>query len=383
MTENTTETETQAEAAEPTLNPDETPTFNPAVTAVQVDNNTLHVRSGPWGGPAITIRDTDGDGLLGQLLDRIDGDRTVAEVCERFESAQQMEIKQLLSSLTESNVLTTESPTETQSHLALKYQFQQNERERLGEKSVLIVACDRMGRSIATDLLEMGVGSIDVTQPYTDPIDNTATIEDDRLTYHDDPALLPLIESADLVVYTASRQRPLISDLNELAVETDTPLLPVQIHGFDGIVGPAVFPNETACYTCFVERTRANVVDPDGYEAYRSTLDADNRLSTASLPAFSRMLAGFAAMELLHLLAYGTGYTAGRVVTIDSLELSMEANDVLTLPRCECCGVPAGADVQRFVSMEDVVHAGKLNDENAEHGTSHQSHALTDEVSAE
>ena len=380
MTDANTDTLTDDE----TLAPTQTPSFNPAVTAVQVDDNTLHVRGGPWGGPAITITDTDGDGLLGALLDRIDGEQTVSDIYDSFDGEQQTEIKRLLANLTDSNVLTTDSPTETQSHLALKYQFQQNERTRLSEQSVLIVSCDRMGRSIATDLLEMGVGSIEFTQPYgaTTHDRDIHSIQDDRFTSHDDPALPTLVSKVDLVVYTASRQRPLVSDLNELAIETDTPLLPVQIHGFDGIVGPAVFPNETACYNCFVERTRANVVDQDGYEAYRSALDSDDRLSTASLPAFSRMLAGFASMELLHLLAYGTGYTAGRVVTIDSLELSMEANDVLTLPRCECCGVPAGADVQRFVSMEDVVRAGKLNDARSEQAHD-ESQTSTSEVSAE
>lgn len=373
------------------FDPDSVIEFTPAFVPVQVDENTLHVRGGPWSGPAITVRDTDDDRLLGRLLDLIDGETTVTALYEAFGEKNRDEIESLLAGFAENDIIReVDEGSDTWAHLALKYRFQHTERERLGDRSVLIVACDRMGQAIATDLLEMGIGSIEFTQRHGP----TPQINDDRIHYHDDPALTRLIERADVVVYTADRPRPLVNDLNELALLTETPLVPVQIHGFDGIVGPTVYPDETACYHCFEERTRSNVIGTEGYDAYRSSLDSDEQLSTATLPAFSRLVAGFAAMELVHHLAYGTGYTAGRVVTIDSLELSMEANDVLALPRCACCGVEPGKDVQRFVSMDDIVHASELNEAGRPEQTDGHagtemsenrsaSEAVTDEVEAE
>ncbi|MGM0604302.1 MAG: TOMM precursor leader peptide-binding protein [Halobacteriota archaeon] len=356
------------------------PAFNPAFVPVQVDDDTLHVRGGPWSGPALTIRDTDSEGLLGRLLDSIDGSTTVQTILSTFEERHRDEIRSVLDRLADHDIVRAETDTDpVWPHMALKYRFQHTERDRLADKSVLVVACDDMGRSIAADLLEMGVGSIALTQPHG----RWYPLEDDRLTYHDAPDLRALIAAVDLVVYTADRMRSLVAELNELAIDTQTPLLPVQIHGFDGIVGPTVFPGETACYECFRERTMANVAGQAGFEAYRTSLESDDRLSTATLPAFSRLLSGFAAMELLHLLAYGTGYTAGRVVTIDSLELSMDANDVLTVPRCDCCGVAPGSDVQRFVSMDDVVRAGTLREAHADASTAEDAAAVDGEVEAE
>lgn len=347
------------------LESDSCPVFNPAFVPVQVTPDELHIRSGPWSGPALTIRDTDREGLLGQLVDAIDGETTVASIIDTFEAQHRDEVRSILDRLAANDVLRNRASVNGDQlwpHRALKYRFRQADRTPLRDRSVLVVTCDDMGRHVVSDLCSMGVGSIDVTQPYGEWV----AIDDDRVIYHEDPSLPALVEENDVVVYTADRPRPLVSDLNRLAIDTSTPLFPIEIHGFDGIVGPAIFPGETACYRCFRDRMRANVPGKRGYEAYERTLDADEEITTASLPPFARMLAGVAAMELHHLLAFGTGYSAGRVLTIDSLELSIEANDVLKRPRCECCGAAAEIDVQRFVSMEDVVEAGRLSDRGEE-----------------
>lgn len=353
---------------------DSRPVFNPAFVPVQVTRDELHVRSGPWSGPALTIRDADRDGVLDRLLDTIDGQTTVATILEEFDAEHREEVRSVLEQLADNDVLRDRrsiDPETPWAHLALKYRFSQADRTRLENRSVLVVSTDEIGDQIVTELDEMGVGSIDLARPHGDqtPTGGGQPLEDDRprdrdnqVTVHDDPALPALVDEADLVVYTADRPRPIAGDLNELAIDSQTPFFPVEIHGFDGFIGPAVFPGETACYRCFTERTRSNVAGQQGYAAYREEFDGDRALSTATHPAFTRMLAGFASMELLHLLAFGTGYSAGRVIAIDALELSIEANDVLKLPRCECCGPAADVDVQRFVSMEDVVEAGRLRD---------------------
>jgi hypothetical protein len=63
------------------------------------------------------------------------------------------------------------------------------------------------------------------------------------------------------------------------------------------------------------------------------------------------------SLDLLHLLAYGVGYTAERVVTMNAIDLSMETNRVLKLPRCPVCGKQPGDDQARFVGLEDMVAA--------------------------
>lgn len=132
-----------------------------------------------------------------------------------------------------------------------------------------------------------------------------------------------------------------------------------QIRGFDGIIGPAIFPGETACYECFHERMLSNIPNIGGYRALEYEKE-ENSLATASLPMFSRAVAGYLSLDVLYLLSYGIGYTSGRVVTVNSLDLSTEVNEVLKLPRCDACGRDSRVDASRFVSLEDMVKGARL-----------------------
>ncbi|XVH32598.1 TOMM precursor leader peptide-binding protein [Haloferacaceae archaeon DSL9] len=341
------------------------PRFNPAFVPVRVDANTLHVRAGPWSGPVVTIRDADGDGVLSRLLDVLDGETSAERILDTFDDEHRPEVARVMLRLVEQDVLVdgeTAADAPTRSQLAINYRFRQLDQRRLAEQSVFVVAADEMGRHLVADLLSMGVGHVTVTRRHGDwrPLDDESD-DADRLTVREDPDLDARAAEADLLIATADRPRPIVSTLNEIAVETATPFLPVQIHGFDGLVGPAVYTGETACYECFRWRQRASVPGSEGFDAYRSEAGADPSLTTATLPAASRIVAGYGALEALYLLAFGTGYSAGRVLTLDTLSLSFEGNSVLKRPRCPCCGIDATIDTQRYLSTDDLVDAAALN----------------------
>ncbi|WP_440990928.1 TOMM precursor leader peptide-binding protein [Haloarchaeobius baliensis] len=341
----------------------EYPAFNPTVVPAQVDENTIHVRAGPWSGPIITVRDTDEDAAITRLVDRIDGETHVEELIEVFDEDAREEVLDALAQLAANDVVHDAGAVddELHPHLAMRHQFRQLERDRVDAKTVAVVGDAGMARHVVEDLLELGVGEVGVV-PVADPGDAFARVAgEERFESFPREDLREVVTAADLVVYTGERPRPmLLSDLNGIAHETDTPWVLGQVLGFDGIVGPAVFPGETACYECFERRTLANVSNREGYVGYRDAMAADDHLATQSLPMFRRAVAGYLALDVLHLLAFGVGFTAGSVVTMNSLDCSVANEDVLKLPRCPTCGVDSGHGNAQFVGLEDVVHADRI-----------------------
>ncbi|MFC7081170.1 TOMM precursor leader peptide-binding protein [Halorussus caseinilyticus] len=338
----------------------EYPEFNPSFVPVKVDDDTVHIRAGPWSGPIFTIRDVDEDESITHLVDVVDGQTHIEDVFAEFEEDQRGEVAKILEGLYDQDILhdrEEHADDESWPHLSLKYTFHDQNRDRLESKSLLVVDCSGMGRQVAGDLLEMGLGEVRFHEPFDTDIDTRRLEEYDGFS-RTDAEIESVIEDVDFAVYTADDPHPSLLDaVNRAAYETDTPWIPAQIHGFDAMIGPAVYPDETACYECFTERTLSNIQNIEGYQAYRRGIDQNESLSTMTLPSVERMVAGYLALDLTHLLAYGTGYTAGRVFTINTLELEMESNDVLKMPRCDVCGKSRGTDYQRYVTMDDVVEA--------------------------
>ncbi|ELZ10814.1 hypothetical protein C479_08383 [Halovivax asiaticus JCM 14624] len=351
MTDDSNDTETIEQVREEL----ERPVFNPQLVPVMLDDNTIHVRAGPWSGPIYTISDIDEDDDIGALFDLIDGETHIDEIFAAFEADQRSEVADVLYALADSNAIYDADAVDgpMYSHLVLKSRFRERERRRLEEQSILIVDDSRMGAHVAEDVLAMGVAAVGYAGLDGQQLP-AAGSDDDRLTAVTEDELPGAVDDADFVAYLADGPSKTIRDVNEYAIETGTPWIVGQIRGFDGIVGPAMFPGETACYECFHRRMLSNVSNIGGYETFETERE-DSDVATASLPMFSRTVAGHLSLDLLHLLAFGVGYTAGRVLTINSLNLAMEVNEVLKLPRCGACGRDPSPDVSRFITLDDMV----------------------------
>lgn len=341
------------------------PTYHPSVIPVQVNANTVHIRSGPWGGPVFTVRDTEEDDVITDILERIDGETHIDDIIEDVPESEREEVVRAFKSLDQNNIVYDAADAEDDDlypHLLMKQRFQERDRQRLDQQSVLLVNAGRIGPQVGEDLLSYGVGEIGLLQPIdAHAVDAPRLTDDDRVDTYDLESLESAVKHHDFVVYTATRMFPeLEARINEATQETNTPWTTGQILGFDGLVGPAIFPGETACFECFRSRMYSNLKNPRGYDEYCQMLEDDDHLATASLPGFSRLVAGTLSLDLLHLLSYGVGYTAGRVVTVDGNTLEMEENEVLKLPRCEACGREPGVDVGRFLTLDDMVEADEF-----------------------
>lgn len=334
------------------------PELHPAYVPVQVDSNTIHIRAGPWSGPIVTLRDDDEENEVASLIERIDGETPVEDIVAEFSEPQRPEVIAVIEALYEKRIIREAEPGPDDGlgpRLPLSVRFQRRERQRIGEKDVLLIDTGGMGGMVAEDLLSADVGSVS----YFDWTDDGQTVERLRsdeafslCTERDE--LRSRIEMADFVVYTGSNPKPdLVEEINHLTHRTKTPWISAQIYGYDGIVGPAVFPERSACYECFIERALGNVTSHEHFQSYLDVLSEQEGLTSVSRSPLGRIVAGYLTLDVIHLLTYGVGFTVEQVITVDGLDLSYEANDVLRMPDCDVCGREQGPDHTRFLGLED------------------------------
>lgn len=343
------------------------PLLNPAFVVVAPNPDTVQIRAGPWTGPVLTIRETDSDEQIRSLFEQLDGNHTLDSILEPYDGDDREAVLSLFRTLREKNVLydaTDWAGTCGRPQLQVPPQFGESDAGDLETKTALVVSVGEPGPQIAADLIRAGVGSVILHRPLDDQLVDENPLglldlleEKDAFTVRDDD-LETALGDADAAVLATDTERPSVaSAFNEVAHETGTPWLLAQVRGFDGLIGPVVFPGETACYRCLEQRIASNIGDSESYGAYRTAIDGTPSLESVGLPSYSRAIAGFASVDLLHLLTYGQACTVGRTIAMNFLDLSVEVNEVLKRPRCDCCGSTPGDDVKRFVTIDDLLRS--------------------------
>jgi len=328
------------------------PRLNPSFIPVLLNEDTVHLRAGPWDGPVKTIRDPEKGGQLGSLFDALDGRTHVVDLLDAIAPEQQSDVAELLLELHDSAIIyDDQNRTETWPHLSIKPDFR-NDPEPLDNHSVLIITVGDIGRQVSEDLVSFGLNDVQVASPsWTEEVENDPGTPSIDLNDH---SLDELLTSVSFVVLCADRPcRDLFQRVNQAAIESGTPWVSGQVLGCNGVVGPAVFPGETACYACFERRLLSNVPNPEACKRY---LESGPNTSKTTDYSLARTVAGYLGMDVLHLLAFGSGYTAGRILTIDATTLTFGADDVLRVPRCEACSDHGSASRTQFLTLEDVVN---------------------------
>ena len=336
------------------------PAFNPAFVPIEIDQDTVEISIGPWSGPGYTIHDDERDGVVAQLLTRVDGETHVEELLEPLDDEGRAEFGQLFRKLATDALIydTAERDPGSWTHLALRDRFSDLDRNRLESRKVLVIGSGEMRKQVATDLSSVGVQEIGIIDPTSEtPVDGQL---DENIVEFETDSLEESVAAADFVVYTASRPYPNLEDrINDATQEHGPPWTSVRIHGFDGFVGPTIFPGETACFNCYREREMANISDPSRYQSYLQQMADQPDATQLRLPGLGRMLAGYLVMDLVNLLAFGTGFTSGRVFVVNGTRLSIDCNDVLKLPRCQSCGKQRGDTVSRFGGESQLLEAAE------------------------
>jgi len=332
------------------------PKINPSFAGVALSPDEIHFRAGPWSGPVFAMEDDDEDGLLEHLLQLLDGTNPLQDILDEFGPAAS-EVEQTLRSLHDRGIVVegrdAEVPEGIPGYLAANDRPVRDNVDHLKRTRVVVVTVGRPGEYVVEDLAAMGVGEIAIHpidgRSLPQSLASRGNVQEGSGTPSASSA-----EDADLVVYAADRPKPeLRRDINKLSHETGTPWIAGQVLGFDGIIGPMVVPGESSCYRCFERRSEANMPDADAYHTVsRAVTDG----TPEPLPAYGRIVAGCLSIDALNYLTGGFRITIGRIVAYDFVDLSVEANDVLRLPRCPVCGVDAGSvDVNRHLMLDQII----------------------------
>lgn len=337
-----------------TADPEMYPLLNPSFTPLTPDGSTLHLVTSAVSGPTYTLTADREDGSLARLPALMDGTRSVAEIAADLESEDPESLRSTIHELEQKNIVLDAAETDHPSvsgYTSLHPSMLQDRMDEVTDADVLIVGADDPVRWAVDDLLEYGVSQLRVTstEASTETDRRTLAEDADRIV-HDDRELAAIVAAVDLVV--ALERFPgeqLLRAVNEHAVESDTPLVTGSIDGVSGTVGPTVVPGRTACYECYRTRLAANTTESEVFEPYRSGDASDGGVFTA----FERITTGYTTLAALNYLLSGAGFTVGSQITFDFFDWSVEANDVLKLPRCRCCG-PVEQPAQRFIQIEQL-----------------------------
>lgn len=327
---------------------DRHPELDPSFVPVVPNPDTVHVRAGPWTGPVTTLRDEDGDGVLGPVVESLDGTASVAELAERLGVAPAV-VSAVVDELERKGFVYDARDREG----GETGRIADAELDRLGDRTVVVVATGGFARPAVTDLHSTGVGRVEVLS-----VDDEGWVPDDVVTVEPE-SLGSRLDAADVGVFLGDDPVPeLVAKLNERALATGTPVMYASAVGYDGVVGPFVVPGKTACYECYRRRAEQNVSAPDQYRQFERVVADSDRSPGPRLDSFGSIVAGFAVVDVCRFLVNGTGYSHGRVTHLAFDVLSMEVNDVLRVPRCDACGDRETVGVNRHSSIADLLSGG-------------------------
>jgi bacteriocin biosynthesis cyclodehydratase domain-containing protein len=144
-------------------------------------------------------------------------------------------------------------------------------------------------------------------------------------------------------------------EVNAASVVEGVPWLKVAVDGLEAHLGPTVIPGETACWTCYELRTRANWTYYDENMAFEEYLAKEPaKVDYGGLAAISGLLGNLAALEAVKIL---TGFmpplTCGRFYTFRIADFELQPHRVMKLPRCPTCGIVALEPKKALWSLEE------------------------------
>jgi bacteriocin biosynthesis cyclodehydratase domain-containing protein len=129
--------------------------------------------------------------------------------------------------------------------------------------------------------------------------------------------------------------------VNKAVHETGKIAAFVTIQGGKAVVGPIVFPHETACFMCYRMRylaTRDDFAVDMEFEEQRDKRRGSSAVREPCLPSLQPVAAGILSAEIIKtVLSAGRHGLAGRIIEYDGFEGRFTEHEVLAQPNCPVC----------------------------------------------
>src|SRR5438270_795957 len=168
----------------------------------------------------------------------------------------------------------------------------------------------------------------------------SVTVHTERPENDDD--VLALVDGSDFVVNCLDAgESSLVYKLNRVCLRAGVKWTSCALSGPEIVVGPTVYPSETACYLCYKMRAVSCAGNPEDEFAFESFLDQrkqDDSARHENLVCGVHIAAGLVSLEALKILS-GTlpPSSVGRIVVLNLLDLTSSKHVVLRKPWCPAC----------------------------------------------
>ncbi|MFG1837095.1 TOMM precursor leader peptide-binding protein [Micromonospora sp. NPDC049175] len=147
-------------------------------------------------------------------------------------------------------------------------------------------------------------------------------------------------DTAQVLALPSSMLDPRLALVNERHLAAGRAWTLARPHGNVVFLGPHLVPGRTGCWACLRQRWQEN-------EQVNTFLDGQELTAPlpqpgrAVLPGLATMAAGLLAAELAVLAVRGTSpRLTGRMVALDTRDLSTESHQLVRQPQCPACGDP-------------------------------------------
>jgi bacteriocin biosynthesis cyclodehydratase domain-containing protein len=281
---------------------------------------------------------------------------TVERSLELFPVASQEAVARLMLMLLEHRILVpAESTASPEDHSAQKEAFYWNfgksgteVASQVNAKRILIIGVNTISWCIAEALADAGYDQGTVLDCPT--LRNQLALESGELSTEvkwpgcREPTI-PYSRweksrndlQADCIIATSDCSGPhFLRQWNQFCSDHKLPFFGVVLHDLVGYLGPFVTPGVTACYECLRARQNSHLTDPRLHRRVEYGADQHPRI-VGLIPALSRIVGNFAALEVLQFLGAIPGFSPGYLTQIELLAPAVLRKRVLKIWNCSVC----------------------------------------------
>lgn len=305
---------------------------NPAFNLIRSNPDSVAVKLGSRSATSRQLTDSGRNGILADLLESWTTPMSLEQGRSLVEAEANL-VDELLKFLMQEKVLI--QVPELESH-ALLYAMGL-ETGKIGNSSIGVIGKGLLCLPIAEYLLDAGVGRLWVcTDETSPPSDRIKQVGGDP---YDSSALDQVAQEADLVICaTPTPDLELLFRLNSILIDAGKPWLPVIIDGGEIQVGPLLGTSSGPCYNCLDAQDEAGRTQLIPFLAYKASVFRSSNFTRRALPHFfSDMVASWAALAALHIVAGLSSFASDYRIRFDVERFEMTRDRVLTLPRCPAC----------------------------------------------
>ncbi|WFE65806.1 TOMM precursor leader peptide-binding protein [Micromonospora sp. WMMD714] len=160
------------------------------------------------------------------------------------------------------------------------------------------------------------------------------------VTRPDAPEADPATGRDPVLVAPSSMLDPALAVLNDRHLAAGRPWTLLRAHGNVVFLGPHLVPGETGCWACLRQRWEAN----EQVAAFLTGQDPAGEVPSAAravVPGAALAVAGLLAADLAVLATRGRSpRLTGRMIALDTRDLTTESHQLVRQPQCPACGDP-------------------------------------------